>query len=88
MSRYADIVLPLYQPLYTFAVDDDTQIVEGDAVAVQFGSNTKSLFTGIVWRIHDRRPDTKRIKHIIRPLYDRPLLSPRQMEFWEWMADY
>lgn len=86
MSRYADIVLPLWQPLYTFAVADDSDVVEGDAVAVQFGA--KAIYTGIVWRIHDRRPDTKRIKTIGRRLYDRPLLSRRQMEFWEWIADY
>ena len=86
MSRYADIVLPLWQPLYTFEVADDT-IAEGDAVAVQFGP--KAIYTGIVWRIHDRRPDTTRnIKPTGRRLYDRPLLSPRQMQFWEWIADY
>ena len=86
MSRYADIVLPLYQPLYTFAVTDDADIVEGDAVAVQFGA--KGLYTGIVWKIHDRRPNVRNIKTIGRRLYDRPLLSSVQMRFWEWMADY
>ena len=86
MSRYADIVLPLWQPLYTFAVDDNDTIAEGDAVAVQFGP--KAIYTGIVWRLHDRRPATKTVKSVGRRLYDRPLLSPRQMQFWEWMADY
>lgn len=86
MSRYADIVLPLYQPLYTFAVADDTELVEGDAVAVQFGA--RAIYTGIVWKIHNRRPDVKRIKSIGRRLYDRPLLSSNEMRFWEWMADY
>ena len=86
MSRYADIVLPLYQPLYTFAVTDDADIVEGDAVAVQFGA--KGLYTGIVWKIHDRRPNVRNVKTIGRRLYDRPLLSSVQMRFWEWMADY
>ena len=86
MSRYVDIVLPLWQPLYTFAVADDADITEGDAVAVQFGA--KALYTGIVWKIHDRRPNVPNVKTIGRRLYDRPLLSQRQMQFWEWMADY
>lgn len=86
MSRYADIVLPLFQPLYTFAVPDDAELSEGDAVAVQFGP--KSIYTGIIWRLHDRRPDAKRVKTVGRKLYPEPLLSPTAMRFWEWMADY
>lgn len=86
MERYADIVLPLFQPLYTFAVPDGAGLGEGDAVAVQFGA--KAVYTGIVWRLHDRRPDVKRVKSVGRRLYDRPLLTPLQMRFWEWIADY
>jgi len=86
MSRYADIVLPLFQPLYTFAVPDDEELSEGDAVAVQFGA--KSVYTGIVWWLHDRRPDAKRVKSVGRKLYPEPLLSSGTMRFWEWLADY
>lgn len=86
VERYADIVLPLFQPLYTFAVPDGAGLGEGDAVAVQFGA--KAVYTGIVWRLHDRRPDVKRVKSVGRRLYDRPLLTPLQMRFWEWIADY
>lgn len=86
MGRYADIVLPLYQPLYTFAVDEGAELSEGDAVAVQFGP--KALYTGIVWKIHNRRPDTARVKSVGRRLYDRPLLSAGQMRFWEWISEY
>ncbi len=86
MPLYADIVLPLYQPTYTFEVAEGCDVVVGDAVAVQFGA--KAVYTGIVWRIHDHRPDVKQIKTISQKLYDRPLLSARQMEFWEWIANY
>lgn len=85
-SRYADIVLPLAQPAYTFAVPDGTEVVEGQAVAVQFGP--RKFYTGIVWRVHDRRPDFKRIKPIHKVLYDRPLLSTEQRALWEWIASY
>ncbi len=86
MPLYADIVLPLYQPTYTFEVEEGCDVAAGDAVAVQFGA--RAVYTGIVWRIHSNRPNAKRIKSISQKLYDQPLLSARQMEFWEWIADY
>ena len=86
MLRYADIVLPLAQPAYTFAVPEGTEVVAGQAVAVQFGP--RKFYTGIVWRVHDRKPDFKRIKSIHRVLYDAPLLSAQQMSLWEWIAAY
>ena len=88
MSRYADIVLPLAQPAYCFSVPEDAEgkIGVGDAVAVQFGP--RNIYTGIVWRLHDNRPDVKRIKPIGRRLYDCPLLDAKQMQMWEWMAEY
>ena len=86
MPLYADIVLPLYQPTYTFEVAEGCELTTGDAVAVQFGA--KAVYTGIVWRIHTERPDAKRIKTISQKLYDTPLLTAQQMAFWEWIADY
>ena len=86
MSQYADIVLPLAQPAYTFAVPEGMEVAAGQAVAVQFGQ--RKFYTGIVWRVHDRRPDFKRIKPIQRVLYDAPLLSAQQMALWEWIASY
>ena len=89
MSRFADIVLPLAQPTYCFSVPEGAEgegVRVGDAVAVQFGP--RNIYTGIVWRLHDERPNAKRIKSIGRRLYDRPLLDEKQMRLWEWMADY
>ncbi len=86
MPLYADIVLPLAQPEYTFAIPEGMTVEKGCAVAVQFGA--KKIYTGIVWRIHDRRPNVKTVKPIQARLYDEPLLSDAQMQLWEWMADY
>ncbi len=87
MSRFADIVLPLAQPTYTFAVPSDGEpLREGDAVAVQFGP--KNIYTGIVWRLHDERPNVKRIKSVGRKLYPQRLVDEKHMRLWEWMADY
>ena len=86
MSRYADIVLPLAQPTYTFAVGEGVEVCVGDAVAVQFGKN--AVYTGVVWRLHDTPPMKGVAKPILKVLYDKPLLSELQMRFWEWIADY
>ena len=86
MNRFADIVLPLAQPAYTFAVGEGVEVRVGDAVAVQFGKS--AVYTGVVWRLHDTPPAKGTAKPILKVLYDKPLLSELQMRFWEWIADY
>jgi primosomal protein N' (replication factor Y) len=89
MTRFADIVLPLAQPAYSFSIPEGAEgesLRVGDAVAVQFGA--RNIYTGIVWRLHDEPPTAKRIKPIGKRLYDTPLLDAEQMRLWEWMADY
>ena len=83
---YAEIVLPLAQPAYTFSIPQGMELECGDAVLVQFAQ--RNYYTGIVWSISDKTPEYKRIKSIVRRLYSRPLLAQEQMRFWEWMADY
>lgn len=89
MPKYADILLPLAQPTYTFAVEEGMELQEGMAVAVPFGLRGEKIYTGIVWRLHDTPPAVKRIKSVLRPLYGgRQLLTAAQQRFWEWVADY
>ena len=83
---YAQVVLPLAQPMYTFSLDEGLAVEVGDAVVVQFGSSR--YYTGIVWSISSTVPDYPRIKPILRKLYSRPLVSPEARRMWEWMADY
>lgn len=83
---YAQVVLPLAQPAYTFSLDEALGVNVGDAVVVQFGSSR--YYTGIVWSISDREPDFKRLKPIIKRLYTTPLLLPHAQRLWEWVAEY
>ena len=83
---YAQVVLPLAQPMYTFEVDDKLGVGVGDAVVVQFGSSR--FYTGIVWSLTTERPNLKRIKPILRRLYSTPLVSAEIQRLWEWVADY
>ena len=83
---YAQVVLPLAQPMYTFSVDEALGVGVGDAVVVQFGSSR--YYTGIVWRITAERPDYPRIKPILKKLYSAPLITPEAQRLWEWIAEY
>ncbi|MFI3327995.1 MAG: primosomal protein N' [Rikenellaceae bacterium] len=93
-GRYADILLPLAidgaigsAPL-TYAIGD-VDCREGDCVAVEMGFRAEgNFYTGVVWRIHDEKPDFKRIRTIIKRLYDVNLLSSNQRKFWDWISDY
>ena len=86
MPLFADIVLPLAQPAYTYAVPEGMALEVGDAVSVQFG--LRKYYTGIVWRIHEQRPAVSRVKSVVRRVYDHPLLDAHQRALWEWVATY
>ena len=83
---FADIILPLAQPCYTFAVSHIPDLKVGEAVAVQFGQ--RSVYTGIVLRLHNNPPKRGKVKPVLKRLYNFALLTPKQIEFWSWMASY
>ena len=49
------------------ALPEGVTVAGGEAVAVQFGR--RRIYTGIVWRVHDRRPDFRTVKSVSRVLY-------------------
>ena len=83
---YAQVVLPLAQPMYTFSVDEALGVGIGDAVVVQFGSSR--YYTGIVWSISSQKPEYPRIKPILKRLYSTPLVTAEAQRLWEWIAEY
>ncbi len=85
---YTDIVLPLAQEAFSYRVGEALRnsITEGRCVKVQLGHS--KLYTGIVWRLHDRKPPYKTIKEVDSYVENAPMLSPLQMRFWEWLAEY
>ena len=83
---YAQVVLPLAQPMYTFSVDEALGVGVGDAVVVQFGSSR--YYTGIVWSISTQKPEYPRIKPILKRLYSTPLVTAEAQRLWEWIAEY
>lgn len=88
MNCFADVILPL--PLgkyFTYIIPEDIfPIIKiGSRVIVQFG--TKKYYTAVVRKIHNNMPDYD-TKPIVEVLDSSPIIRPRQLEFWEWIANY
>lgn len=88
MNRFADVILPL--PLgkyFTYIIPEEmfSVIKIGSRVIVQFGA--KKYYTAVVRKIHNNIPDYD-TKPIVEVLDSSPIIRPRQLEFWEWIANY
>jgi primosomal protein N' (replication factor Y) len=55
-------------------------------VIVPFGK--KRYYTAIIKEIHERTDTPYEVKEIFTVLDASPVLSPKQITFWEWMASY
>ena len=58
----------------------------GHRVVVQFGK--QKLYTGIVVKMHNEAPQAGIIKSIRHVADEEPIVTSRQLQFWQWIADY
>lgn len=89
MEQFVDVLLPL--PLanrYTYSLPEALreQVQIGSRVVVSFGP--KKYYTGIVVNIHYCKPEEYEVKDITEVLDTHPVLLPRQLKLWEWIATY
>ena len=85
--KYANIVLPLAQNYFTFQIGEElSDLVVGECVEVPLGKS--KIYIGIVWAIHDIKPDYKTIKTVYKRVGNSPRLSALQIKFWEWISSY
>ena len=87
---FVDVLLPLHLPgTYTYRVPQELngQVKVGARVVVQFGAKNARMYSALVRRIHQEAPHW-RSKYILGVLDEEPIVTERQMEFWEWMARY
>ena len=85
---YADVVLPLpLDGVYTYSLPAglEHKVQVGCRVLVPFG--TRKMYTGIVMRLHNAKPDYP-TKDILELLDETPILLPDQLKLWHWIADY
>lgn len=87
--KYADVILPLAVPLtYTFGIPVELQesIKVGCRVEVQFGP--RKVYSGIVKRMHNDKPEVYEVKPIRTILDKEPIVTELQLQFWQWIASY
>src|SRR3954471_4303208 len=88
-TLFVEVVLPLaisknYTYRVPFEMNDAVQI--GKRVVVQFGKS--KLYTAIIIAISPQAPEKYEAKYIIEILDDRPVVTAKQLQFWQWLADY
>lgn len=85
---YVDVLLPLHIPdCYTYRVPQEYngQVQTGQRVVVQFGR--QRMYSALIRRVHRQAPAWK-CKYIMAILDVAPIVTERQLEFWEWLASY
>jgi primosomal protein N' (replication factor Y) (superfamily II helicase) len=89
ITLFVDVVLPLaVDRLFTYRVPHEfnEQVQQGVRVVVPFG---KTKFqTGIILSIHENPPKAYQVKYIESVLDEQPIVVGKQVQFWNWIAEY
>ena len=89
-TLFVDVILPLALPkAFTYRVPKDWNelLKVGQRVIVQFGKGRKQ-YSAIVRQIHDTPPKEYQAKYILSIVDEHPIVSEKQLLFWEWLAEY
>ncbi|WP_415374405.1 primosomal protein N' [Patiriisocius sp. Uisw_017] len=86
---YIDVILPLaIKQTFTYSVNKDEAafLKQGFRVSVPFGKS--KLYTAIVYQVHNTPPQGYEVKSIDQILDETPIVTPKQIKHWEWIASY
>lgn len=89
-TYFAEILLPVAVPnSYTYRLPRamESYVQKGVRVVVPFGQKNK-LLTGIVLSVHESPPSAYTAKYIDSLLDDKPVVTEKQIDFWNWMSEY
>ncbi len=89
MKKYVDVIVPLpIASQYTYSLPDalEGSVQEGCRVVVPFGK--KKFYTAVVTKVHEVAPEGYETKEVEELLDERPVILPRQLQLWDWLASY
>jgi primosomal protein N' (replication factor Y) len=89
-TYFVDLILPLSLPkTFTYRVPRDwNELVQvGQRVIVQFGKGRKQ-YSALIKKIHEQAPANYEAKYILSIVDEYPILSEKQLKFWDWLAEY
>ncbi len=87
--QFVDVILPLpVAGTFTYEVPEEhrAHIGIGKRVVVQFGA--RRIYTALVDRLHNNKPELHKAKPVLEVLDDEPVVHPHNIEFWKWIASY
>ena len=88
-TLFADVLLPVpMRQVFTYRVpfEFNAQMRSGLRVLVPFGKN--KLLTGLVTNIHSDVPQNYQAKYIDTILDEQPIVTGKQLAFWDWISTY
>jgi len=88
-TLFVEVILPLaIAKNYTYRVPFhlNNEVVLGKRVVVQFGKS--KLYTAVIASIGKQAPEKYEAKYLMEILDERPVVSERQMQFWQWLSEY
>ena len=89
MQFFVEVILPLsLAKTFTYSVSETEYhyIKKGMRVAVPFGKS--KIYTALVIELHQNAPTLYDAKEIHQILDEKPLVTPTQIEHWQWIASY
>ena len=89
LATFIDVVIPVAIPqLLTYRVprEYEEHVFFGQRVVVQLGKS--KLYTAIVHKLHGEPPKHYEAKYVESLLDEVPIITKKQMRFFEWMAEY
>ena len=86
---FVDVILPLATAnTFTYSIPQELRnmVSVGSRVIVQFGK--RKIYSAIVKTIHHNKPELYKTKDVLSSLDKYPIVTPTQLAFWDWIADY
>ncbi|MEY4287662.1 MAG: hypothetical protein RL511_1751 [Bacteroidota bacterium] len=88
-TLFADVLLPVpMRQVFTYRVpfEFNELVRSGLRVLVPFGKN--KILTGLVTNMHQNVPQNYQAKYIDTILDDYPIITGKQLAFWDWVSSY
>ncbi|WP_060875154.1 replication restart helicase PriA [Myroides odoratus] len=89
MHYFVEVIVPLaLDPTFTYRINEvEFDFIQvGMRVAVPFGRN--KVYTALVVEKHHRQPAVYEAKDIHEIIDIEPVVTPAQIKFWTWLAEY
>lgn len=87
--RFADVIVPLNLPqMLTYGIPAEMQGLLSTGMRVEISLGKNKLYSGIVARLHNDKPETYNVKPIRNTIDEFPIVNDIQLAFWDWIGQY